>query len=160
MTYVGDGETSAFVRPSDRIETIALRSSRVGLVAPGAVTDHRYGLFRFDMEPRSGGPDAHFHRTFSEAFFVLAGTVRLYDGREWVDGRPGDYLHVPDGGIHAFRNDSAETASMLILFAPGSPRERYFAELADIAATGRTLDRAEWTELYARHDQFMVDPSG
>ena len=45
---------------------------------------------------------------------------------------------------------------MLILFAPGAPRERYFEELAEIARSGRQLDRGEWTELYARHDQFMV----
>jgi hypothetical protein len=42
---------------------------------------------------------------------------------------------------------------MLILFAPGIARERYFEELADIRRTGRTLTDAEWAELFARHDQ-------
>jgi hypothetical protein len=28
------------------------------------------------------------------------------------------------GGVHAFRNDGDEAASMLIVFAPGLPRER------------------------------------
>ena len=45
---------------------------------------------------------------------------------------------------------------MLILFAPGAPRERYFEELAEIAASGRELSQEEWTDLYARHDQYMV----
>jgi hypothetical protein len=45
---------------------------------------------------------------------------------------------------------------MLILFAPGPPREAYFTELAEINASGRTLSEDEWTELYARHDQYMV----
>lgn len=45
---------------------------------------------------------------------------------------------------------------MLILFAPGAPRERYFEELAEIARSGRALTPDEWTELYARHDQTMV----
>jgi hypothetical protein len=45
---------------------------------------------------------------------------------------------------------------MLILFAPGAPRERYFEELAEIGASGRRLSDEEWTELYARHDQYMV----
>jgi hypothetical protein len=45
---------------------------------------------------------------------------------------------------------------MLILFAPGAPREAYFEELAEIANAGRTLTPEEWTELYARHDQYMV----
>jgi len=45
---------------------------------------------------------------------------------------------------------------MLVLFAPGAPREPYFEELAAIRAAGRELSEQEWTELYARHDQFMV----
>ena len=45
---------------------------------------------------------------------------------------------------------------MLILFTPGAPREAYFEELAEIAATGRELSQEEMTELYRRHDQYMV----
>lgn len=62
--------------------------------------------------------------------------------------------------MHAFRNDGDEAASMLILFAPGAPRERYFQELAEISQSGRQLCDEEWTELYARHDQYEVpEPS-
>jgi mannose-6-phosphate isomerase-like protein (cupin superfamily) len=77
------------------------------------------------------GPDPHFHKTISESFYVLSGTVRLYDGTQWIDATPGDFLFVPEGGIHAFRNESGEPATMLILFAPGAPREDYFETLAD-----------------------------
>ena len=45
---------------------------------------------------------------------------------------------------------------MLILFAPGAPRERYFEELAEIGASGRELTPEEWADVYARHDQTMV----
>jgi mannose-6-phosphate isomerase-like protein (cupin superfamily) len=120
------------------------------------VTAGRFGLFEWNMVARSGGPGPHFHKTFSESFFILSGTVRLYDGARWVDATTGDFLHVPEGGVHAFRNESDAPASMLILFAPGVPRERYFQELADIANTGRTLSEDEWTELFARHDQYRA----
>jgi mannose-6-phosphate isomerase-like protein (cupin superfamily) len=33
------------------------------------------------MNPAPDGPDPHVHRTLSESFYVLAGTVRLDDGR-------------------------------------------------------------------------------
>ena len=46
----------------------------------------------------------HFHRTFSESFFVLTGTVTLGDGAKTVDAGPGDYLYVPPGGLHSFKN--------------------------------------------------------
>jgi hypothetical protein len=45
---------------------------------------------------------------------------------------------------------------MLILFAPGAPREAYFEDLAEIAASGRQLSKEEWTDLYRRHDQYMI----
>jgi hypothetical protein len=62
---------------------------------------------------------------------------------------------VPPGGIHAFSNPEGP-ASMLILFAPGAPREAYFEELAEIATSGRPLSQEEWTDLYRRHDQYMT----
>ncbi len=45
---------------------------------------------------------------------------------------------------------------MLILFTPGAPREAYFEALADIRTNDRQLSDEEWTELFRRHDQFMV----
>lgn len=131
-------------------------SASVRFVAPGSDTDGRFGLFRWDMAPRAGGPTAHFHKTFSESFYVLAGTIRLYDGQRWVEARAGDFLHVPEGAVHAFANDAEEPASMLILFAPGAPREGYFEELAELARTGRRPSPEEMTELYARHDTYML----
>ncbi|GGS60450.1 cupin domain-containing protein [Actinokineospora fastidiosa] len=156
--YRGDtGEVSGIYRPADGIDALVRPKSTATFVAPGSATDGRFGLFRWQMAPRAGGPSAHFHRTFSESFYVLDGTVRLYNGEKWIDATAGDFLFVPEGGVHAFRNDSDAPADMLILFAPGSPRENYFQELAEVADKGLTLSPEEWKDLYARHDQFMVD---
>jgi len=157
LTFVGEtGEISATWRPRIEVAPLVRKTSSVRFVAPGSVTRGQFGLFEWSMNPRAGGPDPHFHRTFSESFYVTDGTVRLYDGSRWVEATAGDFIYVPQGGIHAFSNDSNVPASMLILFAPGAPREAYFEELAEIANAGRTLTPEEWTELYARHDQYMV----
>ncbi len=116
--------------------------------------DAELGVFRWSMGERRSGPDPHFHRTMSESFFVLSGQVRIYDGRRWLDCPPGDFVHVPPGGVHGFRNESGAPADLLILFAPGAPREGYFEELAEISSSGRQLDDVEWVELWARHDQY------
>jgi len=129
----------------------------VTLVAPGSLTAGRFGLFRYDMEPRSRGAGPHIHTGFSESFYVLSGTVTVLDGTAWVEAGLGDFLHVPEYGVHGFRNDADEPASFLILFAPGRPREEFFRELAEIAASGRELTPEEWIGLYRRHDQFMVE---
>ena len=46
---------------------------------------------------------------------------------------------------------------MLILFAPGIAREAYFLELEEIGQSGKTMTKDDWADLYARHDQVMVD---
>jgi mannose-6-phosphate isomerase-like protein (cupin superfamily) len=93
-------------------------------------------------------PDPHFHRTMSEYFFVLSGTVRLYDGSAWVDGKPGDFLHVPPGGVHGFRNESGAPASMLLMFTPGGPREAYLETLKKLGE-GLTMTDEEKDAFYA-----------
>ena len=45
---------------------------------------------------------------------------------------------------------------MLILVAPGAPRERNFDGLAEIVASGRQVSEEEWTRFYAENDQYMV----
>jgi mannose-6-phosphate isomerase-like protein (cupin superfamily) len=156
MSYLGEtGEASAVYRPMDAVAPLMVGSTAARFVAPGSLTDGRYGLFHWDMREPSGGAGPHFHRTFSESFYVLAGRVELYDGTNWVKASSGDFVYVPEGGVHGFRNPEG-AASMLILFAPGPPRERYFEELAEIIESGRQLSDEEWTELWARHDQYMV----
>ena len=159
MTYLGDGDVSAQLHARDGVESLTFTTSgtHVRFVAPGSATGGQYGLFEWNMRPRTGGATAHFHRTFSEAFFVTAGTVEFYDGDTWVRARAGDFLYVPMGGVHGFRAMSDEPSSMLILFAPGPPREKYFRELGEIRATGRELTDDEWTEFLARHDQYRAE---
>ena len=154
VRYHGDhGEVSAVLRPATAEPELRMRGgSSAGYLATGASTDGRFGLYRWDMGPEPSGPTTHFHRTISESFFVLSGTVRLFNGVAWHDATAGDFLYVPEGGLHAFRNDSGAPASMLILFAPGAPREAYFEGLAGLAG----LTEEERTEFFVRHDTYWV----
>jgi mannose-6-phosphate isomerase-like protein (cupin superfamily) len=150
-----DGEVAAVYRPAGEPDLQA-PTNAMTFVAPGSVTRGDFGLFRRDMTPHAGGPKPHFHRTYSESFYILSGAVRVYDGAEWVAAKQGDFLYVPKGGIHAFDADSDEPASMLILFAPGAARERYFIELEEVRRSGRGREPPVWGALGARPDQRMV----
>jgi mannose-6-phosphate isomerase-like protein (cupin superfamily) len=160
VTYLRPaGAISAEFHARDEVESLTYQASgtHVRFVAPGSATRGQYGLFEWNMRPRTGGATAHFHRTFSESFFVTAGLVEFYDGSRWLPARAGDFLYVPMGGVHGFRAPSDEPSSMLILFAPGAPREDYFRELAEIRHSGRTLTEDEWTEFLAQHDQYSAE---
>jgi mannose-6-phosphate isomerase-like protein (cupin superfamily) len=146
------GEASATYRPADQPPELTYPNGNTAhYLATGATTDGLFGLYRWEMGPQPSGPGPHFHRSIAESFYVLVGTVRIYDGTRWLDTRPGDFVHVPAGGIHAFRNESGEPASMLLHFAPGAPREGYFEGLAEFAASGQPSEE-ELAAFYLRHD--------
>jgi mannose-6-phosphate isomerase-like protein (cupin superfamily) len=152
-----DGEISAVFRAVDAPADLELGAGgRASYLATGASTHGQFGLYRWEMGPYPGGPATHFHRTISESFFVLDGVVQLYDGASWTDARAGDFLHVPEGGLHAFRNESGAPASMLILFVPGAPREGYFEGLIEMFGSGRKVSPQEYTEFCERHDTYFV----
>ena len=154
------GEASATYRPASHPPELTYPSGNTAhYLATGASTGGTYGLYRWEMGPEPSGPGPHFHRTITESFFVLSGQIRIFDGRAWRDCEPGDFVHVPIGGIHGFRNESGEPASMLILFAPGAPREDYFETLARVSE-GLVLSGEEKAEFYLRHDNYWVDAGG
>ena len=148
------GRVAASYRPGSSPPDLTTPTTDVDHLATGASTDGELGLYRWRMGPEPSGPSPHFHRTISESFFVLSGTVRLYDGARWLDATAGDFLHVPVGGIHAFRNESGAPAEMLLLFTPGAPREAYFAGLAERAASGREPSEQERAAFLRAHDQY------
>ena len=118
-TYHGDtGEVSAWVRRSDTQPEIEYaRGGSCEYIVTGQQSEGRFGLYRWTFGDAESGPDPHFHRSISESFFVLSGEVRLYDGAGWVTAGAGDFLHVPDGGLHGFKG--SDRASMLLMFTPG-----------------------------------------
>jgi quercetin dioxygenase-like cupin family protein len=127
------------------------------MVATGSVTNRRFGLVENRLAPRSRGAAPHYHQTFSESFYVMSGELTLYANGSWRPYGAGDFALVHEHGVHGFRNDGDEPAGFLILFTPGIARELYFAELGELARSGRKLTPEEMTAFYARHDQVMVD---
>lgn len=153
--YHGDtGEVSAVHRPAGTGPDFTYPGGNtVHYLATGTSTDGLFGLYRWVMGAEPTGPGPHFHRSISESFFILVGTVLIFDGREWLETRPGDFVHVPIGGIHGFRNESGEPAEMLLHFAPGAPREGYFEGLVEVAE----MSAEERYDFFHRHDNIWLD---
>lgn len=152
--YLGEGgEVSATLRPHDHAPDVRYADgSSLHYLATGASTHGLFGLYRWEMGPEPSGPAPHFHRSISESFLILSGSIRIYDGTRWVDTVAGDFVHVPEGGIHGFRNESGEPASMLLHFAPGAPREGYFEGLPRLGS----MSDEERAAFFLQHDMFPV----
>ncbi|WP_181764866.1 cupin domain-containing protein [Streptomyces albidus (ex Kaewkla and Franco 2022)] len=156
--YLGEnGEINAVFRSSDTApELTSSTGNRTHYLATGEGTGGEFGLYKVEMGPRSPGPSTHFHRSISESFYILSGRMELFDGERWVTGRQGDFLYVPVGGLHAFKNTSDDPVSMLLLFSPGAPREEYFERIAEMTQRGGK----ELEDFLVKHDSFFVDTEG
>ena len=99
------------------------------------VTGEESGGAYFAMEaivPPGGGPPPHIHRNEDETFYVLEGTVTIFlDGRP-VAATPGDFVHVPRGTVHNFRNTAESPSRILVGFTPGGI-EGFFREAGRLA---------------------------
>lgn len=151
------GEVSATIRPGGaEPDLVYPNGNRVTYLATGEGTSGLFGLYKWEFSEAVSGPGAHFHRTIAESFYILTGEVKVYDGKEWVTASPGDFLHVPPGGLHGFRNESGAEASMLLHFAPGAPREAYFEGL-DRLARGEKWTPDEYDRFMAEHDNYWTE---
>jgi len=156
--YLADvGEITAKFRHATHEPELNIGNrATVHYLATGASTHGQFGFYKWEMHAGTPGPVPHFHKTMSESFFILSGRVNLFDGKKWIDAKHGDFLYVPEGGIHGFHNDSGEHASMLIIFAPGAAREGYFQAIAERAA-GRQFTDEQWAEICMQHDNYFID---
>ncbi|GAA3368023.1 cupin domain-containing protein [Streptomyces antimycoticus] len=152
--YHGDrGEVNAAFRPAGTPPDLSSPGGSTHYLATSESTGGEFGLYKVEMGPRSGGPKTHFHKAISESFYILSGKLELYNGEKWITGRAGDFLYVPVGGLHAFKNVSDEPTSMLLLFAPGAPREEYFERVAEMTQRGGE----ELKRFRIRHDSYFVE---
>jgi quercetin dioxygenase-like cupin family protein len=153
--YLGErGEVNAVFRSAETEPELSSGSgSETHYLATSRLTTGEFGLYKLVLGPNAPGPSTHFHRSISESFFVLSGEVQLYDGEQWITARREDFLYVPVGGLHAFKNSTDAPASMLLLFAPGAPREEYFERVAEMSMR----DGQELVDFRVRHDSFFVE---
>jgi quercetin dioxygenase-like cupin family protein len=82
------------------------------------------------VTPPGGGPPPHIHHREEESIYLLQGTLTIQaDGRTF-HAKAGDFIHIPRGTVHSFRNDGAVDARLLTTVSPAGPAglEKFFAE--------------------------------
>ena len=64
--------------------------------------------------------EAHRHPNCAETIHLLSGEVVQRCDADWVTLRAGDTLLVPTGSLHQTRNDSLETAVLMVAYSSGA----------------------------------------
>jgi mannose-6-phosphate isomerase-like protein (cupin superfamily) len=91
--------------------------------ADGAETQQMYSISEWWLDPHTKGPGPHSHPE-DDVFYVLAGTMSVLVGTEWVEAGTGSFILVPGGMTHDFENRGPERAGVLNVSAPGNFEER------------------------------------
>jgi quercetin dioxygenase-like cupin family protein len=122
--YVPAGNGRAYWGPGDQLRFLITGEETGGafFMAEGLV-------------PPGGGPPPHIHHREDESFYLIEGALTIQVGAKTLQASPGDFVYLPRGIVHSFRNTGNTDARMLVTVTPAG-LENYFAEVFSPAAEG------------------------
>jgi quercetin dioxygenase-like cupin family protein len=91
--------------------------------------DQTEGAFAFMdgmIEPGHGNVP-HVHSKEDEAFYVVSGTFEFINGDRKITASAGDFLYIPKGTRHGFRNAGDAPAQLLVFYLPAGPESFFLA---------------------------------
>jgi len=77
--------------------------------------------------PPGGGNPPHIHRREEESFYVQQGTLTVEVAGQTLTASPGDFVRLPRGVPHCFRNNGNVEAKFLVMATPAG-LEKFFEE--------------------------------
>jgi quercetin dioxygenase-like cupin family protein len=149
----------AIVRTAAHSRTVAVVGDVYRFLATGEETGGKYALWEAIVPP-GGGPPPHVHSREEEGFYVLEGEIAFRIGEERMVAAAGTFANMPVGTPHSFRNESGQTASMLISVAPAGLEQMFFevgVSLAEGAATALPPSKDEIEKLLAVAPRYGVE---
>ena len=89
---LGPGEGRAY--PMGRVSAV--------FKADGAETEGGYSISEWWLDPHTKGPGAHSHPE-DDVFYIVAGTMSVLVGTEWIEASTGSFVLVPGNVTHDVR---------------------------------------------------------
>ncbi|UPY34999.1 cupin domain-containing protein [Sediminicoccus sp. KRV36] len=133
------------------MEVIRIGALEIRFLLEKQSTHGSLDMFELTVPAGARVPLAHFHESWEETVYGLAGQmVWTVNGKEIITG-PGDCIFIPRGAVHHFINRGTETAKALSVLTPGVLGAAYFHELAALIGPGGPPDPALVTEVMLRH---------
>jgi len=119
--------TKAIFRPAGTAPAVYGPGDLYNLLVTGDETNNAF--FQFEaVVPKGGGPPAHVHRNEDESFYVVSGRLEILLGTSLHEAKAGDFVFIPRGTVHRFKNVGSETAVQLVTFVPAG-MEKFFKEV-------------------------------
>jgi mannose-6-phosphate isomerase-like protein (cupin superfamily)/catechol 2,3-dioxygenase-like lactoylglutathione lyase family enzyme len=161
----GAGTDAVGVYP-DGGRSIWLLGMLITFKAVSEETGGEYSLYELTVPPQLGAPP-HIHHRETEAYYMLDGEVEFLKGERTVRAGVGQFVHVPNGVVHAFSNVGQEPARFLGIVTPGGLHEKLLSSLGEPAKTETLLappegppDVERFAAIMREHDSEVLPPSG
>lgn len=115
---------AVFRKPGEG-RTVAVVGDVYRFLATGQETDGKYAMWEAIVPP-GGGPPPHVHSREEESFLVLEGEITFQVDGETRIATAGMFASMPIGSEHSFKNNSDQTARMILSVAPAGLEEMFF----------------------------------
>jgi quercetin dioxygenase-like cupin family protein len=116
VKYVPAGTGPAYQSPVDKIT----------FLVTGEQTGGAFFMAEVLVPPGAGTPP-HIHRREEESFYMQQGTLTIQVGGKTLMASPGDFVCLPRGVAHCFRNTGDVDAKFLVVVSPAG-LEKFFEE--------------------------------
>lgn len=119
--------TKPVFRPTGTAPAVWGPGDLYSLLVTGQETNNAF--FQFEaVVPQGGGPPPHVHSREDESFYVVSGSLEILLGDKTYQAKRGDFVFIPRGTVHRFKNVGSDTAMQLVTFVPAG-MEKFFQEV-------------------------------
>jgi mannose-6-phosphate isomerase-like protein (cupin superfamily) len=126
------------------------------LKATSEETGGSVGFLEATSSPGSG-PPRHIHHSSDELFYVLEGEFLFLVGERQVSAKPGTFVFIPRGTVHAAKVIGTEPGKVLAAYIPGG-LERSFEEFAKLRTEQAEDAKRTAAEINEKYDSEFVGP--
>lgn len=147
------------IRTAAQGRTVAVVGDVYCFLVTGDETAGKYALWE-TIVPSGGGPPPHVHSREEEGFYVLEGEITFRIGDERIVATAGTFANMPVGTPHSFKNESGQTARMLISVAPAGLEQMFFevgVPLTEGATTALPPSKEEIEKLLAIAPRYGIE---
>jgi quercetin dioxygenase-like cupin family protein len=138
VKYVPEGTGVAYWGPGELMT----------FLITGEETEGAYFLSEISVTPGGGAPP-HIHHREDESFHLLEGTLTIQVGGDTITASPGDFVYLPRGLAHSFKNTGNAIAKARVLVTPAG-LEGFFAEVFEPATNRSVPSPSQNQELIGR----------
>jgi quercetin dioxygenase-like cupin family protein len=135
--------TKPFFRPTGTAPAVWGPGDLYSLLATGKETNNAFFTFEA-IVPKGGGPPPHVHSREDESFYVVSGSMEILLGDKTYQAKRGDFVYIPRGTVHSFKNVGGDMAVQLVTFVPAG-MEGFFQEVFP-EVTDRAVEPTPITE--------------